>query len=284
MNSKPPSTLTRRELDLLPRIDIHKSRNWSKADVYATEWPQASGRRVVVKDLKGKPLLFRIFIGRPFLQREWRALLALQGLPGITPVVARPDADAFVIEFCDGRKAVQFERGQLSQAIVERADAILQAAHERGVTHGDLHSDNLLIDDNGQVTLIDWATAQCFGVRRGAWKEFVFNEWRGVDQRSIAKLKITHAPWAINARERELLLRGGSKIYRNVKKLRLFLHRLRGGSNEEVMRVRNKHRYRAKKYFGADPNVDTTDDSHTETQNAESTLPQSQAAPPETRA
>jgi hypothetical protein len=248
--------LTRQALEKIPHIPIHESRNWSKADVYAIEWPQGSGQKVVVKDLKNKPFWFRISIGRPFLAREWKALQALQGLEGITKTVGRPDADAFVIEFCEGRKAVHFARRSLGADVIQRTEDILKAAHARGVTHGDLHKDNILVNDDGSVTLIDWATAICFGAKPVGVKAFTFSEWRAIDERSIAKLKITHTPEAITARERELLLRGGSKVYRNVKKVRGWFQRLRGQDNEGALRAQQKFRYRAKKYYNAEPEIE----------------------------
>jgi serine/threonine protein kinase len=247
--------LTRQVLKNIPRIPIHESRNWSKADVYAIEWPQGSGQKVVVKDLKNKPLWFRISIGRAFLAREWKALQALQGLEGITKTVGRPDADAFVIEFCEGRKAVHFPRRSLGADVINRAENILQAAHARGVTHGDLHNDNILVHDDGSVTLIDWATAICFGAKPSGLKAFTFSEWRAIDERSIAKLKITHMPEAITASEREQLLRGGSKLYRNVKKVRGWFQRLRGQDNEAALRAQKKFHYRAKKYYNSEPEL-----------------------------
>jgi hypothetical protein len=241
--------LTRRRLDQLPRTSIHEARNWSKADVYIVEWPAGSKAQVVAKDLKSRPLWYRMLAGRYFLQREWKALCALQNLPGIPRTVARPDADSFVIEFCDGKKAVHFPRGTLSAEAVQRVSDIVHAAHQNGVTHGDLHGDNILIDGDGNVTLIDWATAICFGAQPRGLRARIFQEWRGVDERAIAKLRIMHTPTAITARERELLLRGGSKLYRNVKKVRGWIQQLRGKSNEAALRSQHKFRYRAKKYY-----------------------------------
>src|SRR5690606_27742381 len=95
--------LTRRKLEKLPRESIHKARNWSKADVSIAEWPPQSGRRVVVKELKNRPLWYRVLAGRYLLRREWNTLCALRDLDGVPSPVARPDSDTIVMEFFPGK-------------------------------------------------------------------------------------------------------------------------------------------------------------------------------------
>ncbi len=220
--------MTRRDLERLPLRALHPARNWSKADVLLAEWPPDSGRRVVVKDLKKRALWFRVLAGRYMLRREWRALRVLQGLAGVPRVVARPDADSLVIEYVEGTPLSDIARRRLPEGALERIESQLSALHARGVTHADLHRENILIGENGAVWFLDWATASVFPARRNAFKEWSFAEWRALDLRAIAKLKIFNARDALTEHDYALLEGGASPFYRAVKAVRRASDKLRG--------------------------------------------------------
>lgn len=223
-----PAKLSRRVLSTLPHHAIHTARNWSKADVALIEWPPSSGTKVVVKDLRGRPLWFRVFAGRFLLWREWRALRALENVAGVPRAIARPDADCLVMEFKAGRRLDSFRSGNVPHDVVERINTLLSEVHRRGVTHGDLHSHNILLDENDEVALIDWATACVFPARRIGPKAVSFQEWKALDERALAKVKVACAPLDVTPRERELLLRGGSRVYRAIKKFKSWKEQVRG--------------------------------------------------------
>ena len=224
--------LTRQELKRLPLEPLHQARNWSKADVFLTEWPPGSGQRVVVKDFKKRALWFRILAGRRFLNREWEILRALSGMEGVPQAIARPDADAIVVEYCPGTPANSFAERTVPEAALQKLGELVEALHARGVTHGDLHQHNILVADDGSITLLDWATASQFGPRPRGLKARLFSEWSNLDKRAVAKLKARHAPALLTGEEREILWQGGSGVYRAVKKLRHGVGRLRGANRE----------------------------------------------------
>jgi serine/threonine protein kinase len=224
--------LTRRQLESLPRETLHQARNWSKADVSVAEWPPASGRRVVIKDLKRRPLWFRVIAGRYFLRREWRALCVFKDVSEVPTPIARPDADCLVIEHKAGRQLETIAPAEMPEGVSEKIERLMQRIHQRGVTHGDLHSYNILVDESGEVTLIDWATACVFGAQPAGVKKFAFEEWRALDERALAKIKIVYALSELTARERDLILNGGSRIYRFVKKFKNSLEKIRGVDEE----------------------------------------------------
>jgi tRNA A-37 threonylcarbamoyl transferase component Bud32 len=142
--------LTRRVLDTLPMRTLHAARNWSKADVYLSEWPPQSGHKVVVKDFKKRALWFRIVAGRYFLRREWQALRVLDGTRGVPRAIAKPDADSLVVEYVRGEPLSEIPRRTISDATMDRLETLVRTLHERGVTHGDLHLENILVDEDGQ--------------------------------------------------------------------------------------------------------------------------------------
>lgn len=208
--------LTRRVMEALPREALHVARNSTKADVYRFEWPQGSGKMVVLKDMKTRPAWFRFLAGRVFLAREYRALRALEGIAGIPRAIARPDADSLVMEWHPGTPAMDWKVGEIPLGALEKVAHVLSQAHARGVIHGDLHRSNILLTPEGGVTLIDWATAGIFGTQRRGSKAWTFEEWRALDIRAIAKLKARHAPETVTEEEKDVLL-NGSKVYRLVR-------------------------------------------------------------------
>jgi tRNA A-37 threonylcarbamoyl transferase component Bud32 len=243
--------LTRRQLEHLPLEMAHEARNWTKADVLVAEWPPQSGQRVIIKDLKKRSLWFRLLAGRLFLRREWHALRFLNGMSGVPRAIARPDADAIVIEYLQGTPAVDIKRGALSSEVLQRVSDLVNVLHAHGVTHGDLHQENILVGDDGSVAFIDWATANVFSKRareprpRGV-KGWTFDEWRALDLRAVAKLKAFHAPQTLAEDERDILERGGSRLYHTVKKARLAGERLRGKEKYEKMRRQGRFSSNAK--------------------------------------
>lgn len=237
--SKAPR-LTRRKLKKLPRESIHQARNWSKADVSIAEWPPNSGQRVVIKELKDCPLWFRIFGGRYLLRREWKTLCALADLDGVPTPIARPDSDTIVMEFRPGQPLDKLKWWQTPDDVVEKIESLMTQIHARGITHGDLHGYNVLVDESGAITLIDWATASTFGTRRGKTKSFTYDEWRALDERALAKIKIVFAPTDITPLQHDLLLHGGSRIYRFVKSFKRIGEAVRGVDEETAARREEK--------------------------------------------
>lgn len=223
-------SLTRATLASLERRTLHESRNWSKAHVFEVEWPPQSGRAVVVKDMSRTPLWFRVLAGRAFLRREVRALRILSDVEGVPHLVARVDADALAMEKLGGRPLSKLGEQKLEPQVLERIERLLAQAHARGVAHCDLHASNVLLDEQGRAGLIDWATASVFGARARGFKRWTFEEWRALDRRALAKIKVAHAPQLLADDERALLVNGGSRLYRAVKSVRRQMDRARGKS------------------------------------------------------
>ncbi|RYG63212.1 hypothetical protein EON80_21680, partial [bacterium] len=192
------------------------ARNGTKADVYRFEWPPESGEYAVFKDMRPRAAWFRLAAGRFFIWREYRALRALEGIVGIPKAIAQPDVDSFVMEWRPGKPIMKWEKDKVSVEILEELGDIIRQAHERGIIHGDLHRSNILISEDGVLTVIDWATAGVFGKTRLGLKAFTFKEWCALDRRAVAKLKARHAPHSLTAAEIELL--NGSKMYRMIRK------------------------------------------------------------------
>ncbi len=253
--------LTLRVLDALPRTTIHQSRNWTKADVYLVEWPRDSGVQVVVKDMRRCPRWFRAATGRTFMRREWKALRALDGTRGVPRPIARPHPDVLVMERMTGTPLSDLQRRDFTPSALARIEELVAELHARGVTHGDLHDNNILIsgvspkgspdaeplDVEADVALIDWATALVWK-RRSAIKQRLFREFQVLDRRSVAKIKLTYARHALSDDEFDLLDKGGTTLYRGVKKVRRALEKARGKQPTGIFEKRmNKVRLQIEK-------------------------------------
>ena len=232
--------LTRAALNDLPQRSLHRARNATKADVYAIDWSQEN-QPFVVKDLNRCALWFRTLAGRALLRREARALRALHDLDSVPRLESWIDADAFAMEWRAGEKLSECAAHRITPQILDAIAALLAQVHARGVTHGDLHAHNILLDESGALCLIDWATAGVFGLKRSRAKQWTFEEWRALDERALAKLRALHAPQTLNARERDLLVNGGSRAYRAVKAGRRRLDKLRGKKSGERAQILQKY-------------------------------------------
>lgn len=215
--------LSRADLEKLPLESLHTARNWSKADVFGGE---IDGVRFVLKDFRRAPAWFKP-IARNFLKREWKALRALEDVEGVPRALARPDADAIVIEHAPGAQMETMTTSGVPREAVVRLIKLVEQLHARGVTHGDLHKQNVLVDEQGNVTLIDWATAHVFRSPHGA-RRWLFEEFCALDRRSLAKIKVYHARDLVTENDIELIRNGTSRAYRAVKSVRRAGDKLRG--------------------------------------------------------
>lgn len=134
--------------------EIKPPRNSTKALVTKS---MRNGRAVVVKDFSRCSAVIRMLYGRPTLRREARAYALLQGIPGIPECFGLEGKDSLVIEYIHGRLLGSFKPGGVGPVVFDRVDEIIKCAHARGVALVDLHRSNIIITENGDVFLIDFA-------------------------------------------------------------------------------------------------------------------------------
>ena len=131
----------------------------------------AVGREVAIKvirpDLANDPTFIRRF------QAEAQVIATLEH-PHIVPLYdywREPDAAYLVMRLMRGGSlASVLEHGALTSAqtmtMVDQLGNALQTAHRSGVVHGDINSDNVLLDDEGNAYLSDFGIAVGAGERR----------------------------------------------------------------------------------------------------------------------
>jgi RIO-like serine/threonine protein kinase len=147
-----------------------------------------------------------------------------------------------VIEYVRGTPLLEMQSRRPVGEAIGRIEELVATLHARGVIHGDLHQENVLIDEDGNVFLLDWATAHVFSSRRRALEKWVFDEYRALDLRAVAKIKIFFARERMTPDEYNRLA-DSSRAYRLVKRVRRAGDALRGKkSHDRLERAMYKFR------------------------------------------
>jgi tRNA A-37 threonylcarbamoyl transferase component Bud32 len=136
--------------------DRMQPRNKSKGRVRVE---MRAGRQIVVKDYGGiKNPLVRLY-GTMTLRNEARAYKRLAGIPGIPACHGITHDGCLELAFVTGKHLGLFKRRSVPENIFEKLERILLAMHGRGVANMDLHRSNVLVSDDGDVHVIDFAHA-----------------------------------------------------------------------------------------------------------------------------
>ena len=157
-----PGAPASRESPEQPPIRIKSG--FSRADLRTERLPEGDA---IVKDFRGKGLLFRRWIGPWLLDREQRAYERLCGLDGFPAWQRRLDRAALAVARVEGTVLSREIARRLGRPFFDRLQATVDAMHDRGVVHFDLHQKrNILVTDDGRPVLIDFASAIRFAPGR----------------------------------------------------------------------------------------------------------------------
>ncbi len=195
--SEPPAN------DASDAAPLRVKSGFSRAELRIERFPEGDA---VVKDFRGKGLLFRRWIGPWLLDREERAYDRLHGAPGFPSWHRRLDRGALAIARVDGSVLSREVAHAFGIALFQRLEATVDRMHERGVLHFDLHQKrNILVTASGEPVLIDFASAFCLRPRRLA--KGPLRILTRPDRGSILKFKARYLPELLDDRERSLVRR-----------------------------------------------------------------------------
>ena len=181
---------------------------------------ERDGQAIILRDIRPASAWVR-WLARRLMNREARALAALDGVDGVPRLIA---ADRFTLQrsFVAGAP-LQVGRPTNPQ-FFRKAGRLLRTLHRLGVVHNDLAKEpNILLTEDGGVAFIDFQLAACWTSRTR-----LFRALAREDLRHLLKHKRTYCPSALTDREKAILAEPGvlSRVWmRTVKPVYLFVTR-----------------------------------------------------------
>ena len=158
----------------------------------------------VRKDFSRSSALVRFTVGALMARREARAYARLEGVAGVPRLLARPAADALLLERIEGIPCVAPVAAGVTQAFFDDLDALLARLRSRGVLHGDVKR-NVLVTPAGGAVLVDFGASFVVPSRAGPLGRRLVALAARYDERSIARLKARVAPGLLTPRELDLV-------------------------------------------------------------------------------
>ncbi|MCX8044393.1 MAG: hypothetical protein N3B18_09740 [Desulfobacterota bacterium] len=133
----------------------HTPRNISKATIRCE---QRDGHILAVKDYSGRTGLMKRY-GRLTLKNELRAYLRLRGIVGIPVCFGLRTPDVLELQYINAVPLSRMKPGAVAESVFDRLQEIVATMHARGVANTDIHRSNVLVAENGDVYLVDFAHA-----------------------------------------------------------------------------------------------------------------------------
>jgi RIO-like serine/threonine protein kinase len=194
---------------------------WKRDALGRVELVRRAGTLAVRRVASGGRLPFSRRVARVLLSREERALHALEGVPGVARVLARPPAgDTLVRSFLPGTPLCL--ASELPRDFFERLEELVRALHERGVCHNDLHKEgNVLVGEDGYPGLVDFQLASVHARRGRTFAVRAREDLRHVWKHRSRYLRALDQPDPLAAPPRRSLLaelwrRLGKPLYRRL--------------------------------------------------------------------
>lgn len=177
-----------------------------KATVFLEE---GSAGDYVVKDYSHINILLRHTLCRYLIKREIKALRHLEGIEGVPSYFGRYGKFGFSMQFIKGMHPSKDEISN-SKVLMEKFEALISQFHERGLTHNDLRMKNMLIDKEGKLYIVDYASAIIGRIGlffMSPMGRFIYRILLTSDKSKIAKLKQRNTSFQLTDVEKRILLR-----------------------------------------------------------------------------
>ena len=134
---------------------LQRSNSSLKANVFCVT---RNGRSMVVKDYSHARPLIRYTLCKVLIYRETAALKKLQGFDAVPEFYGRYGQHGFSMQaLCGERPTRELLADQAS--LREKLRNAVNSFHAAGVTHNDFRMANMLLDKQGQLFIIDYASA-----------------------------------------------------------------------------------------------------------------------------
>lgn len=167
---------------------------------------QVLGQKAAVKDYRERDFLFRFFLGRWLIDREFKIYQKLEGLKGVPQVYKKIDAYAFIYEYIEGKNCRSLMPGHLPKEAFDKLRQVVDRIHSRGVVHCDLKTNkNIILTPNNEIYLVDFTASFTKGNRFNLIRNWFFKQFFQDDLKAIAKLKREFAPHLLTQEEEAAL-------------------------------------------------------------------------------
>lgn len=158
----------------------------------------------VIKDYIDRPAWIRRTWGRLVINREVKAYQCLAGFRSAPAFIAKVDSCAFLMEHVAASQLPRRKRGrELGLSFFEQLHAAVNEMHARGVAHGDIRKNNLLVREDGSPCIIDFQTCAFDSI--DPIRHRIFNYISRLDDLTVVKLKKRFLPKLVGEREQEIL-------------------------------------------------------------------------------
>jgi hypothetical protein len=184
--------------------DLLKDGGRKKADLRIMRF---AGDAVVIKDFGRKAWWVR-WIGRLQITREYKAYRWLDPMRGLPALVGRVDDHALAVQRVNGRQlGFATDLHADGAPVYRRLRAVVDDMHSRGLVHLDLRGrENILVGDDGEIHIVDFASA--FWFRPGSlFHRLFFPRMQRVDLSAVLKWKRTLNAGPLTEREQAFLKR-----------------------------------------------------------------------------
>lgn len=201
-----------------------EGRNGTKADVLFYD---LDGERVAVKSYAPRGVLLRNTLGRWLIRREAAAYEAAAGIDALPTFLGRIGPYALATEWVDARPLREHAGTDLDPEIFDRLATVLDALHDQGVALADLHHRDVLLGRDGELHLVDLATAWVLGPRPGFVRRRLFDRFRESDRVNLARMRARFTGGDIEAAVASVTPEAAA-WHRRGRRVKALLDRLRG--------------------------------------------------------
>ena len=195
---------------------------WSyRAVIYLSRF---DGRPAVIKDYNDLYLPLKLLIAWRLIRREVRAYRKLAGFDGIPELLGQVNRYSLALKHIPGRPLSRFRPGELPVEFFDQLAQQVQEMHRRGVVHGDIRRNNILVVHPYQPVIIDFNCSLTQDSRYRPLKSWFYRFFRDLDHKGVLKLKEAFLPGTLTLEEKENL-KSEAHLYRWGKLLRHKVYR-----------------------------------------------------------
>lgn len=192
---------TRTPNDCRPGKVLQESKSSLKANVYIAT---IDGQCVVVKDYSNAHPLLRATLCKWFIQREITALARLRLHPGVPDFIGSYGRFGFAMELIEGR-TLDNEQLKNNALLLKQVDQTIKRMHHHGIGHNDIRNKNLILDREGKLYIVDFASAVIRSAHRFSLKNLLYRMSRFSDRIKLARLKQEFSRLSLTEQDRSML-------------------------------------------------------------------------------